>query len=73
MTVGQKLHTTLSTLETAAANMKSFALDTQDQTAKQMFNDYANQLTNICNGFKGRVNYIEQQEPTYKERQPHKQ
>lgn len=73
MTVGQKLHTTLATLESAAANMKSFALDTQDQTAKQMFNDYATQLDNICNSFKGRVNYIEQQEPQYKARQPQRQ
>ena len=70
MTVGQKMHTTLASLESATSSMKAFALDTQDKTAKQMFNGYASQLETICNGFKDRVNYIEQQEPTYKERQP---
>ncbi|MFA5881488.1 MAG: DUF1657 domain-containing protein [Eubacteriales bacterium] len=73
MTIGQKLHTTLASLESATASMKSFALDTQDQTAKQMFNDYANQLDNICNGFRSRINYVEQQEPQYKVRQPQQQ
>ncbi|NPV26114.1 MAG: DUF1657 domain-containing protein [Firmicutes bacterium] len=69
MTVGQKMHTTLSNLESACASLKSFALETQDQSAKQMFNDYAAQLDNMIQSFKGRVDYIEQQEPQYKVRQ----
>lgn len=66
MTVGQKMHQTLSSLEGAAANLKTFALETQDKTAQQMFNDLSGQLENICTSLKGRVNYIEQQEPQYK-------
>ncbi|OAT85496.1 DUF1657 domain-containing protein [Desulfotomaculum copahuensis] len=66
MTIGEKMHQTLTTLESASANLKSFALDTQDKTAKQMFSNYANQLESISQGLKGRVNYIEQQEPQYK-------
>jgi len=66
MTIGEKMHQTLSSLEGAAANLKTFALDTQDQTARQMFSDYANQLEGMARGLKGRVNYIEQQEPQYK-------
>ncbi len=66
MTVGQKLHHTLAALQGAAGDMKSYALDTQDQNAKKMFADYANQLENIVSGLRGRVNYVEQQEPQYK-------
>ncbi len=66
MTIGEKMHQTLATLEGVTANLKSFALDTQDKNAKKMFSDYANQLENITQGLRGRVNYIEQQEPQYK-------
>ncbi len=66
MTIGQKMHQTLATLQQTAGEMKSYALETQDKNAKKMFSDYADQLENIANGFKGRVNYIEQQEPQYK-------
>lgn len=65
MTIGQKMMQTLATLEGAAANMKSFALDTQDKNAQKMFVDLGGQLDSVCNSLKGRVNYIEQQEPQY--------
>lgn len=70
MTIGQKMHQTLASLEGAAANLKTFALDTQDKNAQQMFNNLSGQLENICTTLKGRVNYIEQQEPQYKIKQP---
>ncbi|MBU4533288.1 MAG: DUF1657 domain-containing protein [Eubacteriales bacterium] len=66
MTVGEKMHHTLATLQGCAGEMKSYALETQDSNAKKMFSDYADQLETITRGFKGRVNYIEQQEPQYK-------
>ncbi|WP_418790288.1 DUF1657 domain-containing protein [Phosphitispora sp. TUW77] len=66
MTVGDKMHQTLSSLEGAAANLKQFALETNDQNSKQMFNDMSGQVETISNSLKGRVNYIEQQEPQYK-------
>lgn len=73
MTIGEKMHQTLASLESAAANLKTFSLDTQDQTAKQMFASYSQQLEDICQGLRGRVNYIEQQEPQYKVMQPQQQ
>ncbi|HHW42312.1 MAG TPA: DUF1657 domain-containing protein [Desulfotomaculum sp.] len=73
MTIGEKMHQTLASLESAAANLKTFALDAQDQTAKQMFSSFANQLEGITQGLRGRVNYIEQQEPQYKVMQPQQQ
>ena len=70
MTVGVKLHQTLASLEGAAANLKTFALDSQDKNAQQMFNDLGSQIEDISNSLRGRVNYIEQQEPQYKVQQP---
>ncbi|MDS1030941.1 DUF1657 domain-containing protein [Bacillota bacterium LX-D] len=66
MTVGTKMHQTLAGLESAAATLKGFALDTDDKGAKQMFSDYAHQIENICQGLSGRISYIEEQEPQYK-------
>jgi hypothetical protein len=73
MTVGQKMHQTLASLQGLAGDMKSYALETQDQNAKQMFSNYAGQIENIAQGFQGRVNYIEQEEPQYKALQQQQQ
>ena len=66
MTVGTKMHQTLAGLEHAKSQLETFALETQDQQAKNEFNQYAQQLQGIVQGFQQRVNYIEQQEPQYK-------
>ena len=66
MTIGEKMHQTLASLENAASSMKSFALDTQDKNAKQMFSQYSQQLDSICQGIQNRCNYIEKEEPQYK-------
>lgn len=67
MTVGQKLHMCLSQLESAAASLKSFALDTQDQKAKQLYSTLAQTVENqVIAPLKNRVNQVEAEEPTYK-------
>lgn len=66
MTIGVKINQLLASLESAAAELKTFSLDTQDQNAQKMFSDYANQLEEIRNGIKGRANYLEEQEPQYR-------
>jgi hypothetical protein len=60
------MHHTLANLEGAASDLQTFALDSQDQTAKKMFNDLNRQLEDIVQALKGRVNYVEKQEPQYK-------
>lgn len=70
MTVGVKMHQTLASLEGASANLKTFALDTQDKNTQQMFYDLGSQIDSVCNNLRDRVNYIEQQEPQYKVQQP---
>ncbi|GFN24274.1 DUF1657 domain-containing protein [Thermanaeromonas sp. C210] len=66
MTIGTRMHQCLTSLEGAVADLKNFALETEDANAKKQFTDYANQIENIAQGLKGRVNYIESQEPQYK-------
>ncbi len=67
MTVGQKLHVCLSQLESAAASLKSFALDTQDQKAKQLYSTLTQTVENqVIAPLKNRVNQVEAEEPTYK-------
>lgn len=66
MTTGDKMHHCLSSLETATADLRSFALDTKDTNAKKMFNDYAKQLEGITSGMRNRVNDIERRSPSIK-------
>ncbi|MGI6097752.1 MAG: DUF1657 domain-containing protein [Dethiobacteria bacterium] len=67
MTVGQKVKTTLASLKSCQADLESFALETQDQSAKQMFNQFAVQTRSIIEGLESRLSEIEQQEPQYKQ------
>ncbi len=47
--------------------MKTFALETQDKQAKKSFEQLAQTFDNALNELKGREQYIEQQEPQYKQ------
>jgi hypothetical protein len=67
MTVGIKIQQTIASAEGVCANLKTFALDTQDKAAQQMFNDMAQSQQMIVDNLKGRLNYVQEQEPQYKE------
>ena len=69
MTVGQKLHQTLNSIDSACIQLKTFSMDTQDQNAKQQFINMANQLETVSQSLKQRIDYAEQQEPQYKQYQ----
>ncbi len=66
MTVGTKLHQCLNNIESAKTELKNYSMETQDKNAQQQFSQFANQLTQVEQGLRQRVNYIEQQEPQYK-------
>lgn len=55
------------TIASAAASMKTFSPETQDQQAKQTFQQLAQTLDDAVVTLKGRQQYIEQQEPQYKQ------
>ncbi len=67
MTVGIKLQQTIASAESVAANLKAFALDTQDQQAKQMFTQLSQSVDNTVSTLQSRLNFIQQQEPQYRQ------
>lgn len=66
MTVGTQMQKAIAGIQSAAATMKTFSLETEDQQAKQDFNMIAEQLDCSLELLKGRQKYIEEQEPQYK-------
>ena len=67
MTIGVKMQQTIASAEGVAANLKQFALDTQDQQAKQMFGQMSQTLTNVVSSLQARFNYIQTEEPQYRQ------
>jgi len=65
MTVGKKLEQTLANLQSVQADLKSYALETEDAKAQNMFNEFDAQLNNVVDGLMGRLNYVKKQEPQY--------
>lgn len=66
MTVGTQVQQAISGVQTVAASMAKFALETQDPQAKQMFQQLAQTFDGALETLKERQQYIEQQEPQYK-------
>ncbi len=65
MTVASQFAQCVASAESVAASLKSFALETQDQQAKQMFQQLSQTMDNTVSQLKGRLNYIMQEEPQY--------
>ncbi|RQD72912.1 MAG: DUF1657 domain-containing protein [Candidatus Syntrophonatronum acetioxidans] len=66
MTVGSQLKQCIAGVQNAAATMKSFALETQDQEAKKTFEELARTLDNAVSTLEKRQEYVQGQEPQYK-------
>lgn len=66
MTIANQLAQCLASVEGAAADLKSFSLQTQDQQAKQMFQQLSNTIDHAVQQLKGRLDYIMQEEPQYR-------
>lgn len=67
MTVASKFAATVASAESVAADLKSFALETEDQQAKQMFQQLAQTMENTASQLRNRLTYIMQEEPQYAE------
>jgi hypothetical protein len=67
MTVGTQMKQAIATVQSAAASMKTFSLETQDQQAKQTFEQLAQTFDDALNQLQGREQYIQGQEPQYKQ------
>ena len=67
MTVGTQVQKAIASVQSVSASMRTFALETQDQQAKQMFNQLAQTFDGALDTLKQRQQYVEQQEPQYKQ------
>jgi hypothetical protein len=66
MTVGTKIQQTIASAESIVANLKSFALDTNNQQSKQMYNQLAQNMENIVQQLKTREQQVMSEEPQYR-------
>lgn len=66
MTVGSKMKQTLAGLKGAQATLETFALDTENEQAKQLYQQLAQQTQTIVDQLTPRMQEIEQEEPQYK-------
>ncbi len=67
MTVGTKIKQTIASAEGVAANLKTFALDTENQQAKQLYNQLAQQMDQVIQQLKVREEQIYSEEPQYRQ------
>lgn len=67
MTVANKFASMVASAEGVAADLKTFALETQDQQAKQMFQQLGQVMDNTVSQLRSRLAYIMQEEPQYAE------
>ena len=65
MPTGTKLETALASAKGLAADMKTFSLDTDNQEAKQMFNQLSSTMDNVAQTLQSRLDYVKQEEPQY--------
>lgn len=66
MTVISQVKTAVASLKSAQASFEQFALNTQNQQAKTLFTNAAQQTQNIVDQVIPRVHQLEQEEPQYK-------
>lgn len=66
MTVSTQVKQTLASLKSAQANLETFALNTQNKQAKQLYSQAAQTTQSICDSLQQRVTELEQEEPQYK-------
>lgn len=65
MTVGTKIQQTIASAEGVAANLRTFSLDTDNQQAKQMYKQMAQNMDSIVQQLKAREQQVMQEEPQY--------
>ncbi|WP_028548807.1 DUF1657 domain-containing protein [Paenibacillus sp. UNC451MF] len=66
MTVASNVKTTLASLKSAQASLETFALSTQNQEAKTMFEQAAKTTQSVVDQVSGRIQQLENEEPQYK-------
>jgi len=66
MTVASEVKTCLASLKSAQASLEQFALGTQNQEAKTLFENASKTTQQIVDSVSTRVSQLENEEPQYK-------
>jgi hypothetical protein len=66
MTVASQVKTCVASLKSAQASLEQFAMETQNEEAKTLFTNAAEQTLQIVQQVEGRVTELEKEEPQYK-------
>ncbi|MDQ0337593.1 hypothetical protein J2S00_000363 [Caldalkalibacillus uzonensis] len=69
MTVQTQLQQAISSAKSVEASLAQFALETQNQQAKQLFQQLAQQQKNIVTQLEGRYQQVLDEEPQFKQQQ----
>lgn len=67
MTVINNLKQTVTGLKSAQASLEGFALATDNQQAKQLYQNAAQQTQTIIDSLNPRIQEIQEEEPQYKQ------
>ena len=67
LTVGTQMQQAIASCESALASIKGFSLETDDQNAKQMFQNMATQQQTVLDNLNARLQYIQSEEPQFKQ------
>ena len=65
MTVGKDVQTVLANLKGAQASFETFALATDNQNAKQLYQQAAQQTKSVLESLEPRLQVIQGEEPQY--------
>ncbi|ETT51989.1 hypothetical protein C162_10256 [Paenibacillus sp. FSL R7-269] len=66
MTVASQVKTCVASLKSAQASLEQFAMETQNEEAKTLFTNAADQTQQIVQQVEGRVTELEKEEPQYR-------
>lgn len=67
MTVASKMKQAVAQAESLQSQLKTFALDTQNKEAKQVYQNLARQMETITQQLQGRLNFIQSEEPQFRQ------
>jgi hypothetical protein len=67
MSTINKLEQALAGAKGLASQFKTFSLDTDDQNAKQMFNQLSQNAEDMAQQLEGRVEFVKNEEPQYRQ------
>lgn len=67
MTTVNKLEQALTSAQSLSAQLKTFSMDTDDQQAKQMFQQLSTTIGNTAQALESRLNYVKEEEPQYRQ------